>query len=225
MTGLVSLLQAWLAGAEALAARLPELARALARGSWPAVALAAAAGVVLLAAGARLGRVLAAAGGALVGWIAGSLAAPAVHGWLPAWFPPWVGAAALGLSSALAPEVYPVALGLVAGALLGSKVPLAGRGWLGAGVGGVVLALLGAALRRLVMAATAAIAGAVLVAAALLASAGRFPALAVLADRPVVLAGLAALLVVAGTAFQLGAGPPSGGKARRPAREPIHADE
>jgi len=225
MTGLVALLQAWLAAAEALAARLPDLAKALGQGSWPAVALATAAGLVLLMAGARLGPVLAAAGGALLGWIAGGLAAPAVQGWLPARLPPWVGAAGLGLSSALVPEVYPIALGLVMGALLGSKVPLAGRASLGAGVGGMALALLGAALRRLVLAVTAAIAGAVLVTAALLASAGRFPALAVLTQRPIILAGLAALLVVAGTAFQLGARSPSGGKARRPARASIHADE
>jgi hypothetical protein len=224
MTGAIALLHAWLAAAERLAARVPELAKSLGERSWPAAALAAAGGIALLLGGARLGRVLAAAGGALVGWLAGGLVAPAVHGWLPAWLPPSVGAAVLGFASALAPEVYPVVLGLVPGALLGLQVPLGGRPWAGAAVSGAALALLGALLRRLVMAATAAVAGAVLVAVALLAFSGRFTALAVLAQRPMVLAGLAALLAVAGTAFQLGAGG-SRGRARRPAREPIHVDE
>ena len=206
MSGVFALLQEWLAAAERLAARVPELARALGGGSWPAVVLAGATGLSLLVAGVRLGRLLAAAGGAFVGWLAGGLLAPAVQGWMPGWLPAWVAAAVLGLMSFLAPEVYPIALGLVPGALLGVRMPLAGKPWVGGFSVGLALGLLALWLRRLVLAATAALAGAVLVVASLLALSRHVPALLVLVRRPMLLAGLAALLTVAGTAFQLGAG-------------------
>ena len=206
MSGVFALLQEWLAAAERLATRVPDLARALGGGSWPAVVLAGATGLALLVAGARLGRLLAAAGGASVGWLAGGLLEPAVHGWMPGWLPVWIAAAVLGLMSFLAPEVYPIALGLVPGALLGVRMPLAGKPWVGAFSVGLALGLLALWLRRLVLAATAALVGAVLVVASLLALSRHVPALLVLARRPMLLAGLAALLAVAGTAFQLGAG-------------------
>ncbi len=214
MSGAVALLQEWLSEAEHLATRIPELTRAVGAGSWPAVVLAGAAGLALLVAGMRLGRFLTAAGGALIGWLAGGLLAPAVHGWLPAGLPPWIAAAMLGLASFLAPNVYPVVLGLVPGVLLGLRISLAGKAWLGGLAGGLALALLALWLRRLVLAATGALAGAVLVAASLLALARHVPALLVLARRPTLLAGLAAVLAVAGTAFQLGAGVERGRKQR-----------
>ncbi len=206
MTGAVALLQSWWAAAVALAANAPELARALAAGSWPAEGLATLAGLALLVAGARLGRVLACGGGSLVGWLAGSLVAPHVHGWLPATLPPWIGVAMLGLGSLLAPALYPIALGLLPGLLLGFQVPIGDRAWVGAVAGGAALALLALWLRRLVLAATAAVAGAILVSLALLAATRQVPSLLPLARSPSLLAVIAAALAVAGTAYQLGAG-------------------
>lgn len=218
MTGATELLQGWWWAAEGLAMRAPELARHLTAGSWPAEILAALAGVALLVAGARLGRFLACAAGALVGWVAGGLAAPDVHGWLPAWLPPWIGAATFGLGSLLAPALYPVALGLVPGLLIGLRTPLGGRPWAGALAGGVALALLALWLRRLVLAVTAAVAGAILVSLALLAASRQVPALLPLAHRPALLAALTATLAVAGTAYQLGAGVQRGGRPGAKAR-------
>jgi len=195
--------------------RAPEMAGVLAAGSWPAAALAGVAGFALLVAGARLGRFLSCAGGALVGWVAGGLLAPEVHGWLPGWLPPWIAAATLGMASLLAPGTYPLALGLLPGMLLGLRTPVAGKGWLGGLAGGVALALLALWLRRLVLAATAAVSGAILVALALLALSHQVPALLALARRPTLLAGLAGILAVAGTAYQLGAGVERGGARSR----------
>jgi hypothetical protein len=215
MSAMLATLQGWLAEAERLAGRLPELAAVLRGGGWPALAAALAAGIALLVAGARLGRLLAAAGAALMGWWVGGMLAPAVHGWVPASLPAWVAAAVLGLSALMSPVVYPVVLGLAPGALLGMHVAVAGKAWLGGLAGGIVLALLAVLLRRLVVAATAATVGAALVAAGLLALAARWPALDPLARRPILLLGLAAVLAVAGTAFQLGAGVERAGRARR----------
>ncbi|HET9598802.1 MAG TPA: hypothetical protein VFP65_24730 [Anaeromyxobacteraceae bacterium] len=214
MNAILSTLQAWLGEAEQLAGRLPEVAAALRGYGWPGIALALAVGLALLVAGARLGRLLAAVGAALVGFWVGGLLAPAVHGWVPASLPAWVGAAALGASALMTPIVYPIVLGLAPGALLGMHVAVAGKAWLGGVAGGIVLALVLALLRRLVLAATAAVAGAALVAAGLLALAARWPALEPLARRPILLLGVAAVLAVAGTAFQLGAGVERAGRAR-----------
>jgi hypothetical protein len=212
MSGLVSLLQGAWAAAEGFAMRAPEAAGSLAAGSWPAEVLAASAGLALLVAGARLGRFLACAGGALIGWVGGGLLAPQLHAWLPGWLPPWVGAAMLGFGSLLAPWLYPLSLGLLPGVLLGLRAPVAGRNWLGGTAGGLALGLLALWLRRLVLAATAALAGAVLVSLALVAASRQIPALETLARRPALLLGLAATLVVAGTAYQFGAGVERGGR-------------
>jgi hypothetical protein len=218
MNGFAQVLQGWAAEAEGLAMRAPELARVLAGGSWPAAALAAATGLALLVAGARLGRFLACGGGALVGWVAGGLLAPVVRGWLPVWLPPWAGAVTLGLASLLGPTSYPSALGALPGVLLGLRIPVAGREWLGGLFGALVLALLALSLRRFVLAATAAVAGALLLVLASLALSHQVPALLALARRPLLLGGLAATLAVAGTVYQLGAGVVRGQRgARAPA--------
>jgi hypothetical protein len=218
MTGIMTVLQGWLADAEALAGRLPEAAHRIAAGSWPAILLAAALGLALLLAGSRLGRILSAAAAALVGFFVGGAVARAIGGPFGPSTWAWAVAAALAVATALAPAVYPAALGAVGGALLGAEFPIAGRAMLGGAVGalaGVVVALL---LRRLVVAGTAAAAGATLLAAVLLALATRYPALAILRERPVLLAAAGALLFVSGTAFQLGAGVDSGGRAARARR-------
>ncbi len=199
---MLELLKRWLATAEQLASRFPAAAAHL--DSWPAALLAGLAGVALLVAGIRLGRVLAAGGSAVVGYLAGMALAPGFTLWdLPAATPGFVAAGVLGLLGLASPELYPVLLGLVPGALLGARISLAGSAWMGAAAGGLVLALLAVLLRRIVLAATAAAAGAALVAAALLALSQLVPSLAVLGQRPTLLAGFAALLAVASTAFQV----------------------
>lgn len=205
MTGALTLLQRWLAALTEAAARLPALAAGVGASSWPLAALGLLLGLALLVAGARLGRILAATGGALVGWLAaGALGGPeaAAPGFSPATVA-WGAAGVLGVACALAPAVYPLVLGIVPGALLGFQVPLGGRPWVGAAAGAVVLALFGLLVRRIVLAATAAISGAALLGASLLALAARFPALGILSQRPLLLAGACAVLAVAGTAFQL----------------------
>lgn len=223
MNGAGALLRSWLFAAEGLAMRAPYLAGAVAAGGWPAEALVGVAGLALLAAGARVGRLIACAGGALIGWVAGGLAVPYLHGWLPGWLPPRVGAAALGLGSLLAPTLYPFTLGLVPGILLGLRVAIGGTPWAGALAGGVGLAVLAVWLRRFVLAATAACAGAILVALVLLALGRHVPALLPLARRPMLLAAVTGALALAGTAYQLGAGVER--KAKRGARAKLEGVE
>jgi hypothetical protein len=200
---MLELLQRWMATAEQLAGRFfPAAAAHLA--SWPAALLAGLAGLALLVAGIRLGRVLAAGGSAVVGYLAGLALVPSFSLWtLPAETPAFAAAAVLGLLALASPELYPVLLGLVPGALLGIRAPVAGSAWLGAAAGGLVLAALAVLLRRIVLAATAATAGAALVAVALLALSHMVPALAFLGQRPALLAGFAVLLAVVSATFQV----------------------
>lgn len=205
MNGMLALLQSWLAQAEQLAGRLPQVATSLTRGAWPAAVVALALGFALLVAGARLGRVLAAAGAAAVGWLAGSTFIPSFELWnLPPATPAWSAALVLGVVAIGAPEIYPVLVLGIPGALLGMQVAVAGKAWLGGLAGAVVLGLLALWLRRAVLAATAAGAGAVLAVAALLALTAGVPRLVALAHRPLVLAAVTGVLAVAGMAYQLG---------------------
>jgi hypothetical protein len=205
MNGMIAVLHSWLGAAERLAALLPRAAASLTRGSWPAAVVMLGLGVALLVAGARLGRVLAAAGAAGVGWLAGSLLTPSFQLWnLPPETPAWAAALMLGVLALGAPEVFSVALGAIPGALLGMQVAVAGRAWVGGFAGAVVLALVALWLRKLVLAATAAGAGAALVLVALVALSARVPRLAALAQRPLLVAATAGVLAVAGAAYQLG---------------------
>jgi hypothetical protein len=213
MSAVLPTLQGWLAAAERLAGHLPDLAALLRSGSWPAMLLAAALALALLVAGSRLGRVLSGAAAALIGFAVGGLLAPAAPAWVPPALPAYVAGAVIGFCAFMAPIVYPIVLGLLPGALLGMGVGVAGRTWLGAVAGGAVLALLALWLRRLVLAATASVAGAALLAATAVALSDRVRWLATVTGRPILLLGAAALLAVAGTAFQLGTG--MAGDARR----------
>lgn len=202
--GLLQLLRRGVELAVGLAGRVPAMGARLEPGSWPLATVVGLGGLALLFGGLRLRRLVAPFGGALLGWGLGALAAPATSGWLPPAVPPWVGLAAVGVASAIGPDVYPVALGLAAGAIVGREVPVADRAWLGALGGAVILGLVALALRRVVLAATAAITGAAALAAVAVALSGRVEVLGMLTRRPVALAGAAAVLAVAGTAFQLG---------------------
>ncbi len=221
MSGVLQLLSSWLTTAQEVLAHVPDVATALGAGAWPLAVLVGVLGLTLLLAGVRLGRLLSALGGAAVGLLGGlPLAALAAAHGAPGWLPSWVAAAVLGAASYFAPEVYPVVLGLVPGALVGMRVPVGDKAWLGPVVGGLVLGVLGLLLRRVVLAATAACLGAILLCMATLALARQVPALAPLTQRPMLLAGVAAILAVAGTGFQSGRGSPREKAAPRPKLSP-----
>ncbi|HTT72127.1 MAG TPA: hypothetical protein VMG32_12965 [Anaeromyxobacteraceae bacterium] len=210
MTSAIALLKSWIEASGEILAAVPVAATRLEPGSWPLAAVVALAGLTLLLGGLRIGRVVAVLGGAVLGYFLGSLLAPVGRAFLPEDLPPWLGAGALGAASAFFPVLYPLALGAAAGILAGAKAQVVGGvllSALGFGVVGVAVALLA---RRVVVAATAALAGALLVATAGLALYGRVGVVADLAREPLVLGGVLAVLVVAGTAFQLGRGPPAG---------------
>jgi hypothetical protein len=231
MEGTLPTLNGLLEGAEGLFSRLPEAATLLRAGGWPAELLAVAGGVALLVAGARLGRVLAAAGAALVGWFSGLALASAFQRW--GIRPEWVGlslGSALAIASLLAPVAYPLLLGVFSGALLGSRFPVAGNASIGAAAGALAFGAAGLLLRRVVPAATAAVAGAALVCVALVAA---FPQpsglpqpsrLGLFVNRPPVLLGIALVLSIAGTAFQLGRGRAGGRRSSAGDRQLLRED-
>jgi hypothetical protein len=207
------ILKELLDGAEGLLAWLPEAASLLRAGGWPLELLVIAGGAALLVAGARLGRVLAAAGAALVGWFTGLAIAPAFQRWGVQ--PDWVGlslGSALAVASFLAPDAYPLLLGVFPGALLGARVTVAGHASIGAAAGALAFGATGLALRKVIPAVTASVAGSALVCVALAAlvpqpaAPSRASGLARFLTEPPVLLGIALVLSIAGTAFQLGRG-------------------
>jgi hypothetical protein len=205
---------------------LPSLAARLRELPWPAAMALGLCGAVVLLAGARMRRPLAAVGGVVLGCLAAAAA--------PSWVATNVGvsrstlaaaaAALLAVGGGLFPPLFLFAAGALPGSLLGASFPIfaikdspeLGAAAVAAGTG--VAALLAA---RWVAAAAAAILGAALVSAALLAAGGSWPALRLLSARPSITLALAAVLSVAGTAFQVGtAWPPPSSKARKGAKLP-----
>jgi hypothetical protein len=204
MQGVLAFLTGPASYAEQLARLVEGLAGRLEPGGWPLWAVTALAGGVLLLQGLKLHRLVNALGGALVGAWWGAQFAGLVPGWMPPWFPGWGLAMALGAASLLFDDVYPIALGVTPGVLMGLRIPLDGQAWIGGLAGAIVTALAALALRRQVIALSASIGGASLVAAAALAAARQVSSLALLAQRPTLLVAAAGVLAVAGTAFQLG---------------------
>jgi hypothetical protein len=210
-----------------LLVRIPQMAADAGLGAWPIAALALLAGVALLLIGVRLGPLLSGIAGALVGWVIATRFPSLGSSWgIPPATERWVVTAVAGLACAFAPPIYPFLLGVLPGAALGGTVPVAGHAWLGAAAGALVAGALCYAARRIIFAATAAIPGALLVDASLLVLAGHFRFLTTVTARPMLLAALTAVLIVAGTAAQVssqgpagrhaGVGPP---RSRRPASE------
>jgi hypothetical protein len=185
---------------------------------WALAALLGLGGFVLVA-GARWRRPLGAAGGAAAGAVAG-LGVGGLLG-LSAGYLPLAGAAAVGGAALVLPSLFPFAAGALPGAFLGALAAPSGAPWLGAIIGSFLLGGLGLLWARLVAAASAGAMGAGLVGAALLGAAGRVPALAPLARWPALLAGLLAVLAIAGAAFQAsvawGSGAAAGSASRGPA--------
>jgi hypothetical protein len=185
------------------AGRLGEGARAL---GWPGALALGGPGLWLLLDGARRRRPIA----ALAGGAAGALAGAWLSGWAEARLgisrPLLVGGAALAVGGAAAafPLLFAFAVGALPGALLGSLLPIGRSELAGAAAGALASGVTAVLLAGPVAAAASASLGAALLCGAALAGLGPRPLAAELASRPRVLLGLAAVLSVAGAAFQAG---------------------
>ena len=174
-------------------------------GAWAGAVLALL-GVASLTVATRFARPLAAWGGAVLGaaWALALHRPIQAHlGAGPA-LAAAAGALAAGAACGAFPAAFPFAAGALPGALLGAAVPLAGSAALGVGAGALLGGIVGLAAGRVVRAAFASLTGGVLVAVGLVAAAGLRPFARELAERPFALAGLALVLGIAGTAFQIG---------------------
>ncbi len=199
-----------------LAARLREL-------PWPAALGLGLCGAAALLAGARMRRPLAAVGGAALGCLAAAAA--------PSWVATNVGisrgtlaaaaAAILAVGGGLFPPLFVFTAGALPGGLLGASFPVHDSPEMGAAAGAAVAGVAALLVARWVAAVAAAVLGAALVSAALLAAGGSWPALRVLSTRPSITLALAAVLAVAGTAFQVRkAWPPPGSRTTKGEKMP-----
>lgn len=193
----------WGPFAEALK-RLPDAAESLRELPWPAAVALLTAGAVTLAAGARARRPLAAVGGAIVGAAAGAAATVLLQGrgGIPPMAMAAVAAAAGALAGVLFPPVFIFGAGALPAALVGLAFPVQGQAALGALTGIAVGGAIALLFARWVAAIAAAGLGAALVASGLFAAFGRSVPLRALASHPLALAGVLAVLTVAGAAFQ-----------------------
>jgi hypothetical protein len=185
-----------------LLVRVPQLAAETGLGAWPIAAVSLLVGVALLVGGVRLGPLLSGVAGATVGWVVASHH-PGLAGLIPAGAGVWLAASVAGLACAFVPVLYPILLGVLPGASWGLAFPVAGRAWLGAVCAALVAGALCFVARRVILALTAAIPGVALIDAALLVVAGRFHPLTAVTGRPMLLAIVSAVLLVAGTAVQV----------------------
>jgi hypothetical protein len=175
-------------------------------------------GIVALTVALRAPRPLAAAGGAVVGALAGIAARGtlALHFGLSPVTSAAVGAALAALACGAFPPIFPFALGALPGALFGVHAPIGGRGAFGAAAGALVGGTIALVFARPVTAGFTALAGGLLAGAGLLAVFAGHPLTVELAGRPFALLGFALVTGIAGAAFQLarregssgGEGPP-----------------
>jgi hypothetical protein len=190
----------------------------------PWAALILGVGVLFLLHGARHRVVLAAPGGAALGLLAARAFVTAMDGPGAAVQSEllWISAGAGALLCAGWPPAFPVLAVALPGAAVGAMADVAGRAWLGAAVGAAAGGLAGALLREWVAAlAAGGIGGAAVVAGALGLLAGR-PIAAELAEHPMALLAIWAVLAVAGAAFHAGRAWPKG---RAPGGEVEPMDE
>lgn len=164
-----------------------------------------AAGIVALTVALRAPRPLAAAGGAIVGALAGLAVKGtlALHFGLAPLTSAVAGAAVVALACGAFPPLFPFAVGALPGALLGVLVPLGGRGVLGAAAGALVAGVVALVFGRPLTAGFAAVTGGLLAGAGLLALLGGSPLARELGGRPFALLGFAVVTGIAGAAFQL----------------------
>ncbi len=190
---------------------------------WPAAVLLIALGLGAMLFAARFRRAVAALGGAVCGFAAAHFFAAFIT---PLDLAPEVagygGAALLLLLCAAFPPLFLSLAGAIPGALAGEHLAIGGQGaWgmlLGAALGGAG----GLFAARLLASCTAAAVGAGIVCAGLLALSGSASALALLAHRPFLLAGLWAALAISGATYQFqsawGGGGGGGAKKKRRVR-------
>jgi hypothetical protein len=191
------------AHSEALTRQLPRLVAFLATLPAYAGVLLVAAGTVLLLAGARWRRPIAALGGIAAGALAGlALSGAAGQLRISASTAVAAGAAGIGLLSTVFPPVFPLTLGAVLGGAIGTRLPL-GSPTIGAAI--CALALGGAAVlgARPLAAGLAGLCGAALAVAGALTLAPALPGSGLVAHHPLVGIALVVVLGLAGAAAQL----------------------
>jgi hypothetical protein len=213
------------AHAEALARHLPR-AVAVVRDASPAAAVAlVAAGLGLLAIGARWRRPVALVGGAAAGALAGGLlSGPAAElAGVSRTTTVVAGVGIVALGSLAAPQLFPIALGAAIGGAVGVRLPL-GFPIVSAVAGALAIAAAAVLGARLLAALVAAIVGASLAVAGLVALAPRLPTDA-LARHPLVAIGLVAVLAIAGAAAQADAAWGGAGGGGRPRTRTAAPDE
>jgi hypothetical protein len=177
-------------------------------------AVVALAGLVLLTGGRRLRRPVAALGGAAVGALGAMALGPVLPELLSASGWAWLGAGLCGAASAAAPLLFPALAGCLVGGVLGARVPVGGLRWVGAAVAAAVGAALLSVGARSATALLAALAGGLAVGLGLVTLGGERALAVQVAARPLVLLGVALVLAVGGTVFQLSE--ERGGRGRLP---------
>jgi hypothetical protein len=189
------------------------LAEAARRLPWPGALLLVAAGLWLLAAGARNRRVIAALGGAAAGavWALAFRGSLSARLGFPAPTLAGIGAGLAAIVSALFPPAFPLLAGALPGAIVGARVPLGGSATAGVAGGALVGGVIAAVFAELVAAWTAASLGAAAVLGATLSLWSRRPWTGELVAHPFALVAIGAVMAVAGAAFQLGSAWRAGG--------------
>jgi hypothetical protein len=188
---------------EALARHLPRAVAFLQ--SLPASAGVGlvAAGLLVLVAGARRRRPVAALGGFAAGALGGlALSGAATQARISGMSAVTAGAVAVGLLAALFPPVFPLALGAVLGGAVGAQLPL-GPPAAGAVIGALVLAGAAVAGARPLAAGLAGLCGAALAVAGALALGPAIPGAGLVARHPLVGVAVVVVLGIAGGAGQL----------------------
>jgi hypothetical protein len=181
------------------------VASELGRSAWPVPVGVAAAGLVVMLFGARARRPVAVVGAAgvaavAVHWVGARAGAP--MGMAPSTLA-GVAAAVSGALAALVPQVFPALAGAVPGALLAELLAPADRTLEVVAAGAVLGALLGVLAARPVAAAVASGAGAMAVTVGTAGALRGTPPGRALLIHPSAMLAAAAILTVAGTAFQL----------------------
>jgi hypothetical protein len=176
---------------------------------YPLLILAALAGIYCITLGARWFRPLAAGGGLVLGAGMGLAFGPFIHAETGLSPTVAVGALALVLAglAAFYPAVFIFLCGAWPGALIGQRLAPKDDEVLGQGAGLVLGGFILVFFARQLQAVAASALGALLLGAAALGLSGKLPFLETLVRHPWVLVGALALLVVAGTAFQLAVHP------------------
>ena len=188
---------------EALARHLPRAVAFLQSLPAPAGVGLFAAGLLVLVAGARRRRPVAALGGLAAGALGGlALSGAAAQARISGISAVTASAAAVGLLAALFPGLFPLALGSVLGGAIGAQLPL-GSPTGGAVIGAIVLGCAAMIGVRPLAAGLAGLCGAALAVAGALALGPAIPGVGLVARHPLVGVALVLVLGIAGGAAQV----------------------